>query len=188
MYPTRVSFKNVKYMENPVIEEELDDYCNEKAQDINLFLDLGAPIDEEYIETHRKSNRKKNVNEFGLKEKLNYSTNLMDDLEADCALKLIKAGLVVYREPHLKEQDEEDMKQCRSIPDFYVYHPELKDGVLVEITRYSKKCNSKTKREQHENLRRFCEKHHIPFIPLFGEDLEKMGLSLTIKKLMSELQ
>jgi len=31
LYPTRVSFKNVKYMENPEIEEELDDYCNEKA-------------------------------------------------------------------------------------------------------------------------------------------------------------
>ena len=163
-------------MENPEFKEELDDYCNEKGEDTNLFLDLGNPIDEEYIETHRKSNRKKSVNEFGLEEKLDYSTNLMDDLEADYALKLIKAGLIVYREPHLKEHDEEEKKQCRSIPDFYIYHPELKDGVLVEITRYTKEHNSTRKKEQHENLREFCEKHKIPFIPLFVDDLKNMGL------------
>ena len=178
-------------MENPECKEELDDYCNEKGEDINLFLDLGAPIDEEYIETHRKRNMKNNLNEFGLEEKQNHFEHPMDDLEADYALQLVKIGLIVYREPHLIQQDKnskEEGNMCHSIPDFYVYHPELKDGVLVEITRYSKDCSSKAKKEQHKNLGKFCEKYHIPFIPLFGEDLETMGLSLTIKKLTSELQ
>lgn len=177
-----------KYMENSESEKESNYYCNEKGQDITLFLDLGPPIDEDYIEKHRKSNRRERANENELEEKNDYPHNLMDDIEANYALKLIQSGLILYREPHLKEQEKQDRKQCRSIPDFYVYHPELKEGVLVEITQYGKNHSSKTKREQHDNLRNFCEKYNIPFIPLFREDLEMMGLSLTIKQLLSEPQ
>ena len=158
-------------------KEKLDYYCDYKNHDITCFLDLGNPIDETYIETHRKSNRYKKLNEYGLEERNDYPNNLMDDLEANYALSLIKTGLVVYREPHLRD--------CCSIADFYIYHQELKEGVLVEITRYGKKHHSKKKREQHENLRKSCQKYNIPFIPLFLEDLEIMGLTLTTKKLTS---
>lgn len=141
-------------------EEELEYHCDYKTQDITCFLDLGNPIDEEYIKTYSKNGRN------GSNGRNNGCLNLMDELEASYALKLLDLGLIVYREPRLMD--------CNSCADFYVYHPELKDGVLVEITRFEKgKANGK-KNNQHKNLREYCKLYGIPFIALFREDLEMM--------------
>ena len=143
-------------------QDELEYYCDYKNQDITCFLDLGDPIDKEYIKTHRKNGPN------GFKERNTDCLNLMDELEAGYALKLLDLGLTVYREPRLMD--------CNSCADFYIFDPELEEGVLVEITRYEKgKANGK-KNNQHKNLREFCELYGIPFIALFKEDLEMMSL------------
>ena len=144
-------------MEN--FKNELDYYCDIKNHDITCFMDLGTPIDEKYIEANRKRNGK---------DRTDCYCNLMDDLEAQYALKLLELGLTLYREPRLKD--------CSSRPDFYVYNEELQEGVLVEITQYKKNNNSKKKGKQHQNISEFSHIYGIPFIPLFREDLEMMGL------------
>lgn len=149
-------------------QEELEYYCDYKNQDITCFLDLGDPIDKEYIKTHTKGHNNRKRNEYGLEEKRVCPENLMDESEANYALKLLDQGLILYREPILVD--------CNSCADFYVFHPELEEGVLVEITRYEKgKANGK-KNNQHKNLRECCKRYGIPFIALFKEDLEKMGI------------
>ena len=158
-------------MEN--FAEELEKYLD---QDIENFLELGKPIDRKYIRSntkHHYNNTNQGKKNKGSSERVRSdSTNLMSKYEAEYALKLLNMGLTLYREPHLKD--------CTHIADFYVYHEDLEEGVLVEITSSSRISGDKKK--QHESLREFSELYGIPFIPLYKEDLENMGINTSHPK------
>lgn len=153
----------------------------EKEEEKNIeyyleFLHLGDAVDEEYIERYRKSNWRNGM--FNGEEKEKYNGNLMDDYEANYALKLLSLGLCLFREPKFKEG-------CNSRADFFVYSEELKDGVLVEITSLPRKHNSESKSKQHDNLSKSSDTK-VPFIPLFKEDLEDMGVFFTLEAIDSQ--
>ena len=133
--------------------------ANERARS---FLVLDDPIDEEYIEMHKKENR----------EELKCPENMMDDWEADYALKLINQGYLVFREPKLIG--------CRHKPDFYIYSEELDEGVLVELTSLTRKHSNGGKKRQHDSLGKVCDICGIPFIPLFREELEDMEIEFPL--------
>lgn len=82
---------------------------------------------------------------------------------AEC---LVKRGLMVYREPHVKD--------CDSIPDFYVYNPESHIGTVVEITMCERKALTARKKKQIANLSRSCDFYGLRLMVLYRDNIRSV--------------
>lgn len=101
---------------------------------------------------------------LGLSERS--SGNQFSRDEREYARMMIRLGFTVYREPVIKD--------CNHLPDFYICDPDSHFGVLVEITKSTKKYLSERKRRQIKSLEEIAKFYNIPFFVLFKEDLDRL--------------
>lgn len=130
----------------------LDSYLDERADDI---LVLGRPL---------------TLGDFRRYSSCDFSDDSvmssMHSEERAFAECMVKDGLIVYREPQIRD--------CNCIPDFYVYNPESEKGTVVEITMYEKATLSKRKRKQISTLTEYCDFYDLRFIVLYRESIRKV--------------
>lgn len=140
----------------------LNSYVESDPQDA---LVLDEPLSLEDLAKHSKFE----YSPEGLKlcpDGLAYSTIQMHSEERAFAECLVKKGLMVYREPHIKD--------CDSVADFYVYNPESHVGTVVEITMCEKKALTPRKKKQIANLSRSCDFYGLRLMVLYRDNIRSV--------------
>ncbi|MDX9739065.1 MAG: hypothetical protein RBT33_01745 [Candidatus Dojkabacteria bacterium] len=137
-------------------EREQDQYCDIQEELFerypNMYLD--SPVDMDFFE--------------------------MSSCEREFVYLLQSRGLVVFREPLIKDVDCREDIDC--IPDFFVYNPKTRDGKIVEITMMKENGGAYNNKERKTKARKkrqreSIERSGIPSVYLYREHLERIRKS-----------
>ncbi len=104
----------------------------------------------------------------------------MNSCEREFVYLLQSRGLVVFREPLIKDIDCTQDIDC--IPDFFVYNPKTGNGKIVEITMMKENGKAYNNKERKTKARKkrqreSIERSGIPSVHLYREHLERVRKS-----------